>query len=66
MIGFKGKWSYRRMKVKDLIKELSALDGEYDILADFYDKENDIEYEFDFKVDFDFEHYLHLEEIVRI
>ena len=43
------------MKVKDLIKELSALDGEYDILADFYDKENDIEYEFDFK-----------EEIVRI
>lgn len=28
MIGFKGKWSYRRMKVKDLIKELSALDGD--------------------------------------
>ena len=50
------------MKVKDLIKELSTLDEEYDILADFYDKENDIEYEFDF----DFEHYLHLEEIVRI
>lgn len=53
------------MKVKDLIKELSTLDGEYDILADFYDKENDIEYEFDFKVDFDFEHYLNLEEIMR-
>lgn len=53
------------MKIKDLIKELSALDEEYDILADFYDKENDIEYEFDFKVEFDFEHYLNLEEIMR-
>lgn len=53
------------MKVKNLIKELSALDGEYDILAYFYDKESDTAYEFDFKVDFDFAHYLNLEEIMR-
>lgn len=53
------------MKVKDLIKELSDLDGEYDILADFYDKESDTEYEFDFKVDFDFKYYLKLEEVMR-
>ncbi len=53
------------MKVKELIKELSALDGESDILAYFYDKESDTAHECDFKVDFDFEYYLNLEEITR-
>ena len=53
------------MKVKDLIKELSALDGEYDILAYLYDEEGDIEYECDVKVDYDVVTYLNLEEIKR-
>ncbi|WP_180753305.1 hypothetical protein [Anaerococcus sp. Marseille-P3625] len=53
------------MKVKDLIKKLSYFDDEDDVLAYFYDKENDIEYECDFKVDYDVAPYLNLEEIKR-
>ena len=53
------------MKVKDLIKELSALDGECDILAYLYDEYSDVEFECDFKVDYDVAPYLNLEEIKR-
>ena len=53
------------MKVKDLIRELSQYDDEEDILAFFYDKESDIQYVCDFKVNFDTEPYLNLEEIER-
>lgn len=53
------------MKVKELIKELSHLDEEYDILAYFYDDETDVEFECDFTVDVDVVPYLNLEEIQR-
>ncbi|MBZ2385791.1 hypothetical protein K8P03_11015 [Anaerococcus murdochii] len=53
------------MKVKDLIKELSLYDGEDDVLAYFYEKESDVEYECDFKVDGDVIPLLNLEEIRR-
>ena len=53
------------MKVKDLIKELSFLDDEDDVLAYLYDEDSDIEHECDFKVDYDEVPYLNLEEIKR-
>lgn len=53
------------MKVKDLIKELSALDGEYDILAYLYDEDSDVEYECEISVDGDITPFLALEEIRR-
>lgn len=56
------------MKVKDLIKELKYFylqDEGSEILAYFYDKENDVEYECDFKVDGDIIPLLNLEEIRR-
>lgn len=53
------------MKVKDLIRELSLYDDEDDILAYLYDEESDVEFECDFKVDFDVVPYLNLEEIKR-
>lgn len=56
------------MKVKDLIKELEYFylqDEDSEILAYFYDKENDVEYECDFKVDGDIIPLLNLEEIRR-
>ena len=51
------------MKVKDLIRELSLYDGEDDVLAYLYDKESDVEYECDFKVDGDVIPLLILEEV---
>lgn len=56
------------MKVKDLIKELEYFylqDEDGEILAYFYDKESDVEYECDFKVDGDIIPLLNLEEIRR-
>lgn len=53
------------MKIKDLIKDLSFFDDEDDILAYFYDKENDVEHECDFKVDGDIVPLLNLEEVRR-
>lgn len=56
------------MKVKDLIKELEYFhlqDEDAEILAYLYDKEADIEYECDFKVDGDITPLLNLEEIRR-
>lgn len=53
------------MKVKDLIKELSKYNCEDEILAFLYDKEADIEYECDFKVDGDIVPLLNLKEIRR-
>lgn len=56
------------MKVKDLIKELEYFylqDEDTEILAYLYDKEDDIEYECDFKVDGDITPLLNLEEIRR-
>ena len=56
------------MKVKDLIKELEYFylqDEDSEILAYFYDKESDGEYECDFKVDVDIIPLLNLEEIRR-
>ncbi|MDU5527284.1 MAG: hypothetical protein E6Z12_04285 [Finegoldia magna] len=56
------------MKVKDLIKELEYFylqDEDSEILAYFYDKESDVEYECDFKVDGDIIPLLNLEEIRR-
>ena len=56
------------MKVKDLIKELEYFylqDEGSEILAYFYDKESDVEYECDFKVDGDIIPLLNLEEIRR-
>lgn len=56
------------MKVKDLIKELEYFylqDEDSEVLAYFYDKESDIEYECDFKVDGDIIPLLNLEEIRR-
>ena len=53
------------MKVKDLIKELEFFylqDEDSEVLAYLYDKENDREYECDFKVDGDIIPYLVLEE----
>ena len=56
------------MKVKDLIKELEYFylqDEDAEILAYLYDKEADIEYECDFKVDGDIIPMLVLEEVRR-
>ena len=56
------------MKVKDLIKELEYFylqDEDAEILAYLYDKEADIEYECDFKVDGDIVPLLNLKEIRR-
>ena len=56
------------MKVKDLIKELEFFylqDEDSEILAYLYDKEADIEYECDFKVDGDITPLLNLKEIRR-
>lgn len=56
------------MKVKDLIKELEYFylqDEDSEILAYFYDKESDVEYECDFKVDGDIIPLLNLKEIRR-
>lgn len=56
------------MKVKELIKELEYFylqDEDSEILAYFYDKESDVEYECDFKVDGDIIPLLNLEEIRR-
>lgn len=53
------------MKVKDLIKELSFFDDNDDVLAYLYDKESDVEYECDFKVDGDVVPLLNLKEIRR-
>ena len=56
------------MKVKDLIKELEYFylqDEDAEILAYLYDKEADIEYECDFKVDGDITPLLNLKEIRR-
>ena len=53
------------MKVKDLIRELSLYDGEDDVLAYFYEEDGDVEYECDFKIDYDVAPYLNLEEIRR-
>lgn len=56
------------MKVKDLIKELEYFylqDEDSEVLAYFYDKETDIEYECDFKVDGDVVPLLNLKEIRR-
>lgn len=54
-----------RMKVKELIKELSNYDDEDDVLAYFYDEETDFDFECDFKVDGDVVPLLILEEIRR-
>lgn len=56
------------MKVKDLVKELEYFylqDEDSEILAYLYDKESDVEYECDFKVDGDITPLLNLEEIRR-
>lgn len=56
------------MKIKDLIKELEYFylqDEDSEVLAYLYDKESDIEYECDFKVDGDVVPLLNLEEIRR-
>lgn len=56
------------MKVKDLIKELEYFylqDEDNDVLAYLYDKESDVEYECDFKVDGDVVPLLNLKEIRR-
>lgn len=53
------------MKLKDLIKDLSKYNDEYEVLAFFYDKEADIEYECDFFVDDDEVPILVLREIRR-
>ena len=56
------------MKVKDLIKELEYFylqDEDAEILAYLYDKEADIEYECDFKVDGDIIPMLVLKEVAR-
>ena len=56
------------MKVKDLIKELEYFylqDEDAEVLAYLYDKEADIEYECDFKVDGDITPLLNLKEIRR-
>ena len=53
------------MKVKDLIKELSFFDDEDEVLAYLYDKESDLEYECDIKVDGDVVPLLNLKEIRR-
>ncbi|KWZ89104.1 hypothetical protein HMPREF3224_01951 [Anaerococcus hydrogenalis] len=56
------------MKVKDLIKELEFFylqDEESEILAYFYDKDSDVEYECEISVDGDVIPMLVLEEIKR-
>ena len=53
------------MTVKELMKELVVFDGEDEVKAYLYDKEQDVEYECEIRVDGDIIPMLVLEEVRR-